>query len=103
MVDPSTIPREELERARDIGAVAYLRSYVLLMARAIGVEMEDTKAANSMTLEMVEPINYATEATWRALMEDTDGKEEAIERFRQSLRAIDGTREPRGFEIGREP
>lgn len=88
MVDPSAVPSEELKRARDIGAVAYLRSYVLLMAREIGVEMSDTKTANSMTLEMVDPINHATEATWRALMEDTDGKEAAIERFRQSLERL---------------
>jgi hypothetical protein len=84
----SEVPSEELKRARDIGAVAYLRSYILLMAREIGVEMEDTKTANSMTLDMVEPINHATEATWRALMEDTEGRDEAVERFRQSLERL---------------
>jgi hypothetical protein len=37
---------------------------------------------------MVEPINHATEATWRALMEDTEGRDEAVERFRQSLERL---------------
>lgn len=86
MVDPSSIPKEELERTRDLGAVTYCRSYILLMARTLGVDMADTKAANSMTLQMVEPLNHATEAIWRALMDDRSGEiEKALDRFRQSL------------------
>jgi hypothetical protein len=88
MVDPSSIPREELERTRDLGAVTYCRSYILLMARELGVDMADTKTANSMTLQMVEPMNHATEAIWRALMEDHEGKERALERLQQSLERL---------------
>lgn len=88
MVDPSTVPTEELERTRDLGAVTYCRSYILLMARALGVDMTDTKAANAMTLAMVEPMNHATETIWRALMDDQKGKKEALKRFHQSLDVI---------------
>lgn len=85
MTDPSHLPREELERARDLGAVTYCGAYVHLMGQELGVDTSDKEALNHMLLQMVEPMNQATEAIWRALMNDNVGKEEALIRFRRSL------------------
>jgi hypothetical protein len=60
------------------------------MGRELGVNMSDKEALKGMIMLMVEPMNHATEAIWRTLMED-DGKDEAIERFRQSLENLKGS------------
>lgn len=85
MSDPEELSREELERARDLGAVTYCGAYVHLMGRELGVDTSDKESLNHMLLQMVEPMNQATEAIWRALMNDHVGKEEALIRFRKSL------------------
>lgn len=90
MADPSKMPREELERAKDLGAAAYCAAYIHLMARELGIDETDTEGIRTMIVQMVEPMNHATEAIWRALMNDNVGKEEVLIRFRQSLMDIDG-------------
>lgn len=84
MADPSRIPRDELENKRDLGAVIYCGAYIELMRRELDVPM-DKAGMNEMITLMVEPMNHATEAIWRALMSDHKGLEEVLERFRQSL------------------
>lgn len=88
MADPSKMPREELERARDLGAAAYCAAYIHLMARELGIDESDTDGIRTMLVQMVEPMNHATETIWRALMNDNLGKEQALIRFRQSLLEI---------------
>lgn len=83
MSDPAQLPKEEVERARDLGAVTYCAAYIELMARELGINTRE--GVNQMVSEMIEPLNYATEAIWRALMSDNLGKEETLIRFRQSL------------------
>lgn len=84
-VDPSQLTREELERARDLGAAAYLASYVRLMMRELKINETDTIAINTMAVQMIEPMNLATQAAWRALMEDHEGLEQVLKQFRSSL------------------
>lgn len=91
MADPAELPREELERGRDLGAATYLSAYIHLMLRELGIAhfASDTAGVNSMVEQMVEPMNIATEAIWRALMDDHSGEmEKVLERFRESLDAI---------------
>lgn len=95
--------KEEVERIRDIGAVAYLRGYIRLMVRELGLDESDTEGMNHMLLHMVEPLNVATEAIWRGLMKDKPEEiEKVLARFKESLDQIP-EEEAKGFEIGREP
>lgn len=85
---PDKTPEEHLGELRDVGAVTYLSAYIRLMGRSLNVPEPTKLDIGRMVLSMVEPMNHATEAIWRALMKDDIGKEEAIERFRESLRNI---------------
>lgn len=86
MAEPTKIPREELERMRDLGAVAYHSAYIHLMAHELGVDVSDTEFISDMVVRMIEPMNLATEAIWRAMMNDHSGEiEKVLERFRESL------------------
>lgn len=84
MAEPSQLSRKMLEHARDVGAATSLSAYVRLMARELDVDA-DNESLTEMVMKMVEPMNIATEAIWRALMHDHVGKEQALIRFRQSL------------------
>jgi hypothetical protein len=84
MADPNALPREELEKMRDTGAIMYGLGYIRLMAREIGVD-DSLEGSQEMFYQMIEPMNIAMEAIWRALMEDHIGKEEALIRFRKAL------------------
>lgn len=89
MADPAALPTSELQNARDMGAATYLSAYLRLMIRELGVDQGDTEIQNamvrSMVLQMIAPINHATESIWRAMMEDHKGMEEALQRLRDSL------------------
>lgn len=89
MADPAALPTRELEHARDMGAATYLAAYLRLMIRELGVEKGDaesqTAMVRSMVLQMIAPMNHATESIWRAMMEDNKGMEEALQRLRDSL------------------
>lgn len=89
MSDP--IAEEDLQHARDLGAVTYLRAYILLMMRALHVndEPDTSDAVNAMILVSVDPLNLATEAIWRAMMQD-EKFEKTIDEFRESLRKLVG-------------
>jgi hypothetical protein len=83
------LSREEIVRIRDLGAVAYLRGYVRLMARELGIDESDSDGLDAMVVEMVEPLNVATEAAWRALMKDKpEDMEKVVARFKESLDQI---------------
>lgn len=88
MADPSQLPREEVERARDLGGTTYCAAYIELMIRELGINSASREGFNEMVIEMVAPLNIATEAVWRALMHDHLGKEEALIRFRKALLEI---------------
>lgn len=83
------LSQPEIERIRDLGAVAYLRGYVNLMARELDIDTSDIEGMNHMVVLMVEPLNVATEATWRALMNDKpEEMEKVLGRFKESLDKI---------------
>jgi hypothetical protein len=86
VADPAKLPKEELEKMRDTGAIMYGLGYIRLMARELGVtEADSLEGSQLMFYQMIEPMNIAMEAIWRALMEDHIGKEEALIRFRKAL------------------
>jgi hypothetical protein len=84
MAEPMDLSREELKQAQIMGATAYMMAYVRLMAIEMSVEVT-SEDIRGMILEMVDPLNHATEAIWRALMKDYDGSNEAVDRFKESL------------------
>lgn len=88
MADPAKIPTEELEHIRDQGAAAYMSAYVRLMMRALKINESDLLGVNGMVVQMIEPLNHATEAIWCALMKDLVGKEQAITKFKESLNKL---------------
>jgi hypothetical protein len=79
---------ELLRRARDLGAASYVSAYIHLMMRELGVDDTDNQAVNALASEMIEPINLATEAAFRALMADTVGMDHALDRLRRHLDEI---------------
>lgn len=85
MADPAAMPQDELQRSRDLGAIIYLGAYVRLMCRELKVPDPQPDELRSWLLEFVDPLNHATEAIWRATMEDDNGAKEALVRFRESL------------------
>lgn len=88
MVDPTKLPQGELERARDLGAATYCAAYIRLMMRELGISDRDTGAVNDMMLKMIGPMNAATDAIWRALMEDHKGMRDALQHFEAELTKI---------------
>lgn len=48
----------------------------------------DQEAVNAMALQMLESLNVATEATWRALMKDKSGMYETLGRQRKTLEKL---------------
>lgn len=84
-VNSTKLPVEVLQHARDSGAAAYLNAYIRLMARELDVDDSDTASVTQMILEMIGPMNHATEAIWRAMMDDNKGMDEALKRFHKSL------------------
>lgn len=88
-MDLTKASREEIERIRDLGAVAYLRGYIRLMVRELEIDESDVEGMNHMLLQMVEPLNIATEAIWRGLMNDKpEEMEKVLARFKESLDQI---------------
>lgn len=63
----------------------YLTAYGHLMARELGIDETDDAGIKRMMLQLIEPMNDATDAMWRALMEDRDGMYKALHRFEDSL------------------
>lgn len=84
----TVLSNEQLQHARDLGAASYLSAYVHLMTRVLDIDDSDNVAINEMASTMVEPINIATEAAWRALMGDTVGMDQTLKRFREHLDEI---------------
>lgn len=76
----------DLEVIRDQGAAIYLSAYLRLMCNSMGVETNQ-EAIKDMALEMLEPLNHANEAIWRALMSDKEWKT-ALARLRMSLEKL---------------
>lgn len=90
MADPAMLPKEELKRIRDLSGTTYMSAYVRLMARELEIDESDTMALNDLAIKLVEPLNIATEAAWRALMGDTQGMEIALSQFGESLDELTG-------------
>jgi hypothetical protein len=88
MSDPAKIPTSELMHKRDLGAILYLSCYLQMMHRELGIDDVSDEYLRMTVLQMVMPMNHATEAIWRALMHDETGVEETIQRFRESLRGL---------------
>ena len=88
MADPAKIPTSELMHKRDLAAALYFTCYLQMMHRELGVDDASGEYLRMTVLQMVMPMNHATEAIWRALMHDETGVEEAIQRFRESLRGL---------------
>lgn len=90
MADPAKLPKAELEKARDLGAAMYLTAYGHLMARELGIDETDDEGIKRMMLKLIEPMNEATDAMWRSLMEDREGMDKAIHRFEDELQRLIG-------------
>lgn len=88
MADPAQLPISELQNRQYLGAVVYLSAYLMLMHRELGVDDASDEYLRMTTLQMVMPMNHATEAIWRALMKDADGMEKAVQEFRAALHAL---------------
>lgn len=82
------LDEDELRLGRDVGAATYVSSYMHLMMRELGVDDSDLDAVNALAANMVEPINIATEASFRALMGDTVGMDAALKRLQEHLDEI---------------
>lgn len=78
----------DLRRARDLGAATYLSSYTHLMGRQLKIEGMEDDAINAMALEMVEPLNFATQAAWCAMMGDHQGMHNALRKQRLALEKL---------------
>jgi hypothetical protein len=87
MADASKLPTSEVIAIRDLTAATYMAANVRIVMRELGVE-EDEDAIREFVLRMVVPMNHAFDATWRALMKDVDGSEEAIQNLRAALHAL---------------
>lgn len=79
------LTREQLERARDLGAATYFSAYVQLMASHLGVNNVTQEAMNDMALLMAAPMNHAMTATWCAMMGDIPGRNRALLEFKEEL------------------
>lgn len=88
MADPGEIPTHELQSKRDLGAVIYLSCWLQLMHRELGVPPANSDYLRMTALQMVMPINYVTEAAWRAMMNDRKGADEAVENLRNCLESL---------------
>lgn len=84
-----------IEHARDLGAVTYLSAYVHLMAHHLGIDADDNAVVKAMAVDMVEPINRATEAAWCALMNDRDGMAKALTTLKELLEELAAQEEPK--------
>lgn len=79
----------ELELARDMGAATYLAAHIWLMADQLGVTEDlNNENVNAMAELMVTPLNLATEATFRELMNDRTGAQDAMQRLRMALETM---------------
>lgn len=87
MADPSKLPTSEIVAIRDLTAATYMAANVRIVMRELGVD-EDEEAIREFVLRMVVPMNHAFDATWRAMMQDVDGSEEAIQHLRGCLHAL---------------
>jgi hypothetical protein len=85
---PMALSQSELERARDLGAATYASAYVRLMSIHLGIANASQEAINEMALQMVEGINFGTQAAWCGLMGDQDGINNALEQLRESAKAL---------------
>lgn len=77
--------REELKRARDLGAATYFSAYVQFMASHLEVTNATQTEVNAMALAMTEPMNQAMTATWCAMMNDISGRNAALVEFKREL------------------
>lgn len=88
MQEPSSLNNVELERARDLGGATYLSAYVTLMARQLGLDDADKEALRAFALQMLIPVNLATEAAWFALMHDDEKMNERIQELQAVLNGM---------------
>lgn len=79
---------QQLKDARNLAGSTYLGAYVHLMCRALKVDDSDMESVNAMALQLVEPLNLGVEAGWRALMGDTVGMDQTLDRLRRHLDEI---------------
>lgn len=82
------LSNSELQLARDMGAATYLSAYIWLMAEQLEIKDLDNESVTAMALTMVDALALSTEATFRALMSDRTGVQDAIRRLQQELIAL---------------
>ena len=58
------------------------------MARAIGVDDIDRDQLKALALQMLIPVNIATEAAWCALMHDREGMDKKVDELRTVLDSL---------------
>lgn len=82
------LSREEMEKARDVGATVYLSAYVHLMGHHLHIADPTKEAFNTIAELMVDPLNLATEATWRAIMGDQEGCDQVMAQLKAGLEKL---------------
>jgi len=86
-VDPN-LSTFDMMRMRDLGAAVYLSAYVHLLARNLGIDDKDHEAINAFASALVEPVNLAAEAAFRALVNDRAGSDELMDQLREQLSTL---------------
>lgn len=76
---------DELKEMQTQGAIIYLKAYIHGMGRGLNIESLPENEIRQMIIEMVEPINLATETIWRGMMNDHNGMQETLKRFEKSV------------------
>lgn len=89
MFDERRLSEEELKSVRDLGCASHLAAYVHLMIRTLGISPDPSnESVNLMVIDMIDPVNVAVEAAWRAMMQDRPGVIDAMRRQQTQLEKI---------------
>lgn len=82
------LDKPTLQRALNLGITTYLTAYVNLMALELDLDPLNQEQTNAMGLLMLDVVNLGTEVAWRAIMNDHEGVENGLERFREYVEAL---------------
>lgn len=80
--------RADLRRALNLGMTTYLTAYIHLMGLELGIDTSNREQMSAMASIMLEVVNFGTEISWRALMNDQEGTEIGLARFRELVEAL---------------